>query len=94
VSATLEAPPLLSSRRQARELLSSLPEQLQGGAVYLDCSELRSAAPSFIDEMIVTVLLERNADQLVFLGAPERAIEFACKAADVHAVRTRVVFAN
>jgi len=90
MTATLLAPPLVSSRRQAQELLFGVPEDLRGAVIELVCSDLQSAAPSFLDELVRTVLVERHADRLVLTGARERTRTLATRAAVAHAVAERL----
>jgi hypothetical protein len=86
LSTMLSTPELVSSRRQARALLADLPEDLLGAEVMLDCSRLQSAAPSFVDELIRAVLVERNCERLVLHAAPERTQMLARRAAATHGV--------
>ena len=86
----LTAPMLVSSREQARDLTASLPEDLSTATVVVDCSALQASTPSFVDELIRLVLTERNALQLTLRNAPERTIELARRAAEIHGVLDRM----
>jgi hypothetical protein len=46
MAAVVRTPELMSSRRQARELVASLPAELAGSEVVIDCSALLATAPS------------------------------------------------
>ena len=87
---TLTAPELVSSRDQARELTADLPAELSDVAVMLDCSALQASTPSFVDELVKAVLVERAAARLVLQGAPERTVELARRAAANHGVSERL----
>jgi hypothetical protein len=87
---TLTAPKLVSSRDQARELTASLADDLSGAMVMVDCSALRASTPSFVDELVKAVLVDRNADRLVIKGAPERTVELARRAAQNREVLDRL----
>jgi hypothetical protein len=67
---TLIAPKLVSSRHQARELTSSLASDLSGGVVMVDCATLQASTPSFVDELVKAVLVDRRGDRLILKGAP------------------------
>lgn len=66
---TLIAPKLLSSRHQARELTASLAEDLSGTVVLVDCSALQASTPSFVDELVKAVLVDRGGERLSLRGA-------------------------
>jgi hypothetical protein len=87
---TLTAPKLVSSRDQARELTASLPHDLSDVAVAVDCSALQASTPSFVDELIKVVLVERGALRLVFRNAPGRTVELARRAARNRGVADRL----
>jgi hypothetical protein len=87
---TLTAPKLVSSRAQAQELTAGLPEELSTTTVVVDCSALQASTPSFVDELIRLVLSERKATQLTLQNAPERTIELARRAAEIHGVLDRL----
>ena len=87
---TLIAPKLVSSREQARELTASLPDDLSGTVVLVDCSALQASTPSFVDELVKAVLVDRRGGRLVVKGAPERTIELARRAAQNRGVGDRL----
>ena len=87
---TLIAPKLVSSRHQARELTSSLASDLSGGVVMVDCATLQASTPSFVDELVKAVLVDRRGDRLILKGAPERTVELARRAAQNRGVSDRL----
>jgi hypothetical protein len=84
------APKLVSSRDQARELTSSLADDLSGTAVTVDCTALQASTPSFVDELVKAVLVDRGGDRLIIKGAPERTVELARRAAQNRGVAGRL----
>jgi hypothetical protein len=87
---TLIAPKPLSSRDQARELTASLAEDLSGTVVMVDCSALQASTPSFVDELVKAVLVDRGGERLILEGAPERTVELARRAAQNRGVVDRL----
>jgi hypothetical protein len=87
---TLIAPKLMSSRHQARELTASLAEDLSGSMVLVDCTALQASTPSFVDELVKAVLVDRRGDRLIIKGAPERTVELARRAAQNRGVIDRL----
>jgi hypothetical protein len=87
---TLIAPKLVSSRHQARELTASLAEDLSDTAVMADCSALQASTPSFVDELVKAVLVDRRGQRLVIKGAPDRTLELARRAAQNRGVIDRL----
>jgi hypothetical protein len=87
---TLIAPKLVSSRDQARKLTASLPNDLSGTVVMVDCSALQASTPSFVDELIKAVLVDRRGSHLVIKAAPERTVELARRAAQNRGVLDRL----
>ena len=87
---TLIAPKLMSSRHQARELTASLAEDLSGSVVLVDCTALQASTPSFVDELVKAVLVDRRGDRLIIKGAPERTVELARRAAQNRGVIDRL----
>jgi hypothetical protein len=88
--ATLIAPKLLSSRHQAQELTASLAQDLSDTVVMVDCSALQASTPSFVDELVKAVLVDRGGDRLIIKGAPERTVELARRAAQNRGVLDRL----
>ena len=80
----------MSSRDQARELTASLPDDLSGTVVLVDCSALQASTPSFVDELVKAVLVDRRGSRLVVRGAPERTVELARRAAQNRGVTDRL----
>ena len=87
---TLIAPKLVSSRHQARELTASLADDLSDAAVMVDCSALQASTPSFVDELVKAVLVDRRGQRLVIKGAPDRTLELARRAAQNRGVIDRL----
>jgi hypothetical protein len=87
---TLIAPKLVSSRHQARELTAALADDLSGTVVLVDCSALQASTPSFVDELVKVVLVDRRGDRLIVKGAPERTVELARRAAQNRGVIDRL----
>ena len=80
----------MSSRDQARELTGGLALDLSGTAVMVDCTALQASTPSFVDELVKAVLVDRQADRLTIKGAPERTVELARRAAQNRGVSDRL----
>lgn len=87
---TLIAPKLVSSRQQARELTATLADDCSGTVVMVDCSALKASTPSFVDELVKAVLIDRRADRLLIKGAPERTATLARRAAENRGVIERL----
>ena len=88
--ANVMVPPRSGSREQARELVRDLPEDLRDSEVVVDCGGVFVATPSFIDEVVKIVLVEREATLLRLLNAPERTASYALRAADARDVAQRL----
>ena len=86
----LIAPKLVSSRDQARELTAGLADDLSDTVVLVDCSSLQASTPSFVDELVKAVLVDRQAARLIIKGAPERTVELARRAAQNRGVGVRL----
>jgi len=87
---TLTAPKLVSSRDQARELTEDLPADLTGAVLVVDCAALQASTPSFVDELVKVVLVERNAKLLRLVNARAGTAELARRAATVRQVADRL----
>lgn len=87
---TLIAPKLVSSRDQARELTATLADDLSDTVVMVDCSALQASTPSFVDELVKSVLVDRRGGRLVIKGAPQRTVELARRAARNRGVTDRL----
>jgi hypothetical protein len=88
--ATLTAPKLVSSRHQARELTASLAADLSSTVVMVDCAALQASTPSFVDELVKAVLVDRQGERLIVKGAPERTVELVRRAAQNRGVADRL----
>ncbi len=86
----LEAPDHAGLRPQASELASQLPDDLTGQAVALDCSNLVVGSPSFFDEIVKQILVERHAATLDVVHASSRAQEHLERSATNRGVRARL----
>ena len=85
-----DRPKLVSSRHQARELTAELTGDLSDTAVMVDCSALQASTPSFVDELVKAVLVDRGGHRLVLKGAPDRTVELARRAAQNRGVLDRL----
>jgi len=87
---TLEAPRLMGGRDQVTELLSSLPSDLNGTALAVHFEPSAMSTPSFVDELVRVVLIDRNASDLTLVNISERVCEIATEAAAHFGVRERL----
>lgn len=85
-------PRLAGTREAVSDLLAaqSVPAALTGETVVLLCRALASGSPSFADEMVKEVLVERGADELVLVGSSERFLQHVTAAAERRDVAGRV----
>src|SRR5690349_4814336 len=90
MTTVLRPPRRAGSRERASELLAGLPASLGGRLVVLDCSELAVAPPSFIDELIVRIVIERGASTLEFRRPLQRTAGYAMRYAHNRLVADRV----
>ena len=66
----IKLPRLIGGRDAARDVTAgALPGHLHGDRVLVICRDLFAATPSFADELVRQVLVEREADELVLVGA-------------------------
>ena len=77
----LHPPSHSGSRLQAQELVRDLAADLSRDRVVLDLKDIVVSAPSFLDEVVKGVLIERRAAQLDVLGASPRAAQLLQRAA-------------
>ena len=56
----------------------------------VDCTALQASTPSFVDELVKAVLVDRHCDRLIIKGAPERTLELARRAAQNRGVVDRL----
>lgn len=92
MTAVLKTPELVSSRRQARELVASLPADLAESEVVIDFSALLASTPSFLDELLNETLLRRNAGSLRTLGATPRVRQLLLELAENYGLAKRLAF--
>jgi hypothetical protein len=78
-------------REQAQAMLAELPQDLSNGQVEIHFEEEFVATPSFMDELVREILVERRALALRLVGAPERASSYAEQAAVTRDVADRLV---
>ncbi len=86
---TIETPRRVGSREQARSFLATLPIDLSDSEIHIDCAQLEASAPSFIDEMVKILLVERSAAKVRLLRAPPRTREYAERSARNRGVDAR-----
>jgi len=89
----LEVPEHAGSRDQAKELLARLPGDLSGRTIVLDCSRLAVSTPSFLDEVVKILLLDRRAKRLDLIEANERTELHVQRSAQNRGVAQRVTVA-
>jgi len=77
---TLKAPVKSRSREQARAIASQLPSMLEGADVFIDCRATAIATPSFVDELLKQILIERSARRLRVTNAPRRFADLLLRA--------------
>jgi hypothetical protein len=87
---TVSLPALAGSRPAAAELLAGLPADLSGAEIAVLCRDLLTGSPSFADELVRQLAVERNAGRLVLVGAEETFERYVRDAARAHAVAERV----
>ncbi|WP_179476374.1 hypothetical protein [Mycolicibacterium vinylchloridicum] len=94
MTVSFEAPVLAGSRPRAQQILSTLPEgDLSDYVVELRCGSLIAAAASFADEIVRTVLVERNAARLeVGNVSDQEFIDYLKDRAEFYGVRDRLEF--
>jgi hypothetical protein len=61
---------------------SALPGDLADTAVDVDCAPLTAPTPSFIDELLKIIVVERKALRVRLVNASERAVWLAQRSAD------------
>lgn len=71
----LTLPRLVGSRKAARKIVDDAGE-FAGRSVVLDCRNLKSAPPSFADEIVIAVLVDGRASSLELLGASHEFVEY------------------
>lgn len=85
---TIRLPGLVSvvgGRRRATQLLAKAKQPIEGACVWVDCRRLESGSPSFAEQLVLDVLVEGAARQLVIWGARDEFKGFVKKyAANEH----------
>lgn len=90
MTTVLLPPGTAPSRNKARQVTSALPADLRGAVVTVDCGSLGAATPSFVDELVVALLGERQADLLILDKASTDVADFARDAAQQLGVLDRL----
>jgi hypothetical protein len=83
-------PERAGTRSEVRNLLASLPEDLTDAQVRVDGAVMAATAPSFIDELVKQVLVERNAGTLLIVNLTDRPAGYALASAQRRGVDTRL----
>jgi len=68
----------------------SVSKELAGEQVFVMCRNLASGSTSFADQLVKELLVERKADDLILVGAPQRFASYVLESADRRGVRSRV----
>lgn len=92
MTAHIEAPEHAGFRDQAESLAATLGSDMREGIVMLDCTRVLVGTPSFLDEVVRQVLVERHAHALHVQGASERVQHLLERAAVNRGVRERLNF--
>ena len=87
----IRPPDLVSSRPLARDLMTGAPHNLAGQHLRVEFGDVLAAAPSFVDELIRIVLVERRAARLELCGIQCRPANYARRSARTHNVVDRLV---
>jgi hypothetical protein len=82
--ATVVVAELAGTRPQASALLSQLADDLAASTVHVDLRATKAAAPSFVDQLVRELLVDRGAAQVVLVGATARIAALAQRAAGKH----------
>lgn len=86
----IRLPRVVGTRPAVAPFLTDVPTDLRGQQVVLDSRALLSGTPSFADEMVRAVLVDRAADELVVLGATSDFASDLTASARDHGVLDRV----
>lgn len=92
MNAELVAPRRMKGRDQADQLLSALPDRLDGVVVRLDVPDGALPTPSFLDQLVEIVLLARGAERLVVARASDFTASILEASAVDHGVADQVEF--
>ena len=90
---SLRTPQNVGTRDMVREWLGrEAPAELSGRTVQVDCSPLRAPTPSFLDEMLKILVLERCATRVELRHASDRAKALATRSAQNRRIVERIDF--
>lgn len=92
MTSQIQTPEHAGARDQAQELARALGDRLAGHEVVLDCSRMLVGTPSYLDEIVKQILVERQADALTVVGASDRIQELIARAATNRGLRPRLSF--
>jgi len=82
-TSTVTVPKLGGARQSAAALVANLPEHCT--ALRIDLGQTTSAAQGYIDELVYQTAQMRELD-VVFVGASERAAQYAMESAGLRGV--------
>lgn len=88
----VELPEYVSTREMAQECFHSLPGDLSDQVVVLDCRRVEVSTPSFFDEAIKEILVNRSASSIELLATSERARTQAARSAENRHVADKIRF--
>lgn len=94
MTAVLKTPEHAGMRDQAALLVEPLDLDLSGRSVMLDCSDAVVSTPSFLDEIVKQLFVERDASSLRVQGASLRARDLLIRAAENRGYRDRLTFSS
>lgn len=89
----LVTPEHAGARDQARDLTDALALDLADEDVILDCTNLVVGTPSFLDEIVKQVLVQRGARSLSVVMPSERVHLLLERSAQNRGARDRLLFA-
>lgn len=90
----LTLPEYGGSRASAADFTASLPEDLTGITVRLDCSQGFAISQSFSDELCKQILQLRRASSLILQEPPQRMAVHSTRAADLRALEGLQIIAR
>lgn len=73
----LTSPDYIGGRAAAIDWLADLDLDLTGVRVHIDCSSLIATSPSFIDEVLRILVIERGADLVKMQNVPLGVAQWA-----------------
>lgn len=88
----IDAAPRTGSRRKARQFVDGLPADLRLETVQIRFAPRALVTVGFMDEVILSVLVDRRAALLTFTGLPDYGREVAEAVARHRQVRDRLSF--